>query len=85
MSQWFSEDQLQVQQLARRVATERVAPRAQEIDRKAEYPQDMFDMLRELGLFTLPFPTEYGGSNSLLSACIAVEELGRVCYNTAYL
>ena len=85
MSQWLNEDQLQVQQLARRIATERVAPRAQEIDRKAEYPQDMFDMLRELGLFTLPFPTEYGGSNSLLSACIAVEELGRVCYNTAYL
>ncbi|MEZ5901650.1 MAG: acyl-CoA dehydrogenase family protein [Hyphomicrobiaceae bacterium] len=85
MSQWLSEDQLQVQQLVRRVATERVARRAQEIDRKAEYPQDMFDMLRELGLFTLPFPTEYGGSNSLLSACIAVEELGRVCYNTAYL
>ena len=85
MSQWLNEDQLQVQQLARRIATERVAPRAQEIDRKAEYPQDMFDMLRELGLFTLPFPAEYGGSNSLLSACVAVEELGRVCYNTAYL
>ena len=28
---------------------------------------------------------EYGGSGSMLSACIAVEELGRVCYNTAYL
>ncbi|MGZ5150369.1 MAG: acyl-CoA dehydrogenase family protein, partial [Burkholderiales bacterium] len=27
----------------------------------------------------------YGGTGSMLSACIAVEELGRVCYNTAYL
>lgn len=85
MSQWLNEDQLQVQELVRRVARERVAPRAQAIDRTAEYPQDMFDMLKGLGLFTLPFPAEYGGANSLLSACVAVEELGRVCYNTAYL
>jgi alkylation response protein AidB-like acyl-CoA dehydrogenase len=45
----------------------------------------MYDLLRELGLFTLPFPAEYGGTGSLLSACLAVEEFGRVCYNTAYL
>ncbi len=85
VSQWLKEDQIQVQELVRRVARERVAKRAQEIDRKGEYPQDMFDMLKELGLFTLPFPAEYGGTGSLLSGCVAVEELGRVCYNTAYL
>lgn len=85
MSQWLNDDQLQVQELVRRVARERVAPRAQQIDREAEYPHDMFEMLKDLGLFMLPFPTEYGGANSLLSACVAVEELGRVCYNTAYL
>ncbi len=85
MSQWLNDDQLQVRELVRRIAKERVAPRAQDIDRKAEYPQDMFDMLKGLGLFTLPFPAEYGGTNSVLSACVAVEELGRVCYNTAYL
>lgn len=85
MTQWLGEDQLQVQELTRRVARERVAARAQEIDRTAEYPLDMFEMLRDLGLFVLPFPAEYGGTNSMLSACVAVEELGRVCYNTAYL
>ena len=85
MSQWLGDDQLQVQDLARRIARERVAPRAQEIDLTAQYPQDMFDLLREVGLFTLPFPEQYGGANSMLSACVAVEELGRICYNTAYL
>ena len=85
MSYQLGEDQLRVQELVRRVAAERVALRADEIDRTAEYPQDMFDLLRELGLFTLPFPEEFGGSHSLMSACIAIEELGRVCYNTAYL
>ncbi|GAA4322616.1 acyl-CoA dehydrogenase family protein [Pigmentiphaga soli] len=78
-------DQTQIQDLVRRIARERVARRADEIDRNAEYPQDMFDLLKELGLFTLPFPERYGGAGSMLSACVAIEELGRVCYNTAYL
>lgn len=81
----LGEDQLQVQALIQRVAKERVAGRAQDIDASGEYPQDMFDLLRELGLFTLPLPVEYGGTGSLLSGCVALEEFGRVCYNTAYL
>jgi len=81
----LNDDHRQIQDLIRRVARERVAPRANDIDRTAEYPQDIFDLLRELRLFTLPFPPEYGGTGSMLSACVAVEELGRVCYNTAYL
>ena len=67
------------------MAREKVAHRADDIDRTAEYPEDMYALLRELGLFTVPFPQQYGGTGSMLSACIAVEELGRVCYNTAYL
>jgi len=81
----LGEDQLAVQELVRRIARDKVAPRAAAIDAAAEYPQDMFELLRELGLFTLPFPPEHGGSGSLLSAVVAIEELGRVCYNTAYL
>ncbi len=76
---------IEVQNLIRRVASERIAPRAAEIDKTGEYPQDMFDLLKELGIFTLPFPNEYGGQDSLLAGCVAVEELGRVCYNTGYL
>lgn len=81
----LTEEQIQIRDLIRRVAKEQVAPRADEIDRSAEYPQDMFDLLRQLGLFTLPFPPQYGGTNSMISACLAIEEFGRVCYNTAYL
>jgi alkylation response protein AidB-like acyl-CoA dehydrogenase len=85
MSYALNDEQRQIQELVRRVALERVAKRADEIDRTAEYPQDMYDLLRELGLFTLPFPQQYGGTGSVLSACVAIEEFGRVCYNTAYL
>jgi len=78
-------EQLEIQELVRRVAQEKVAPRAKDIDASAEYPQDMFDLLRELGLFTLPFPEEFGGQASLLSGVVAIEQLGVECYNTAYL
>ncbi|MGK0559508.1 acyl-CoA dehydrogenase family protein [Bordetella bronchiseptica] len=81
----LNDDQKQIQDLIRRVVRERVAPRANDIDSTAEYPHDMFALLKELGLFTLPFPEQYGGAGSMLSACLAIEEFGRVCYNTAYL
>ena len=46
----LNQEQREVQDLVRRVARERVAGRASEIDASAEYPQDMFDLLAELGL-----------------------------------
>ncbi len=85
MSFTLEEEHRQIQSLVRRVAREKVAPRANEIDRSGEYPQDMFELLRELGLFSLPFPKTYGGTGSTLAASLVVEELARVCYNTAYL
>lgn len=85
MQSSFSAEQLQLQDMLRRVAREKVAVRANDIDRSGEYPQDMFELLCDLGLFALPFPAENGGTGSLVSACIAIEELGAICYNTAYL
>ena len=85
MNTYLNDDDRELQAHIRRIANERVALRADAIDRNAEYPQDMFDLLRELGIFTLPFPERYGGRESLVSACVAVEEFNRVCYNTAYL
>ncbi len=81
----LNEDLTIMQDMLRRVAREKVAPRAAQIDASGQYPYDMFELLKGLGLFTLPFPEEFGGTGSMLSACVAVEELNRVCYNTAYL
>ena len=78
-------EQVLLRDTIRALARDKVAPRAAAIDRDAAYPQDMFDLLREQGLFALPFPEEHGGTDSILAACLAIEELNRVCYNTAYL
>lgn len=44
----LNEEQRQSQDLARRVAREEVAPRANGIDRTEEYKHDMFDLLKQL-------------------------------------
>lgn len=80
----LNEEQIELQDYVRRIARERIAERAAAIDATADYPEDIFELLRSTGLFTLPFPKEHGGAGSMLSACLVVEELGRVCSNAAY-
>src|SRR6058998_1248648 len=65
--------------VVREFADEVIAPRAEEMDRKAELPLDIVKQMGDLGLFGLPFPEEYGGQGAdFLTLCIAIEELARV-------
>ena len=65
------------------LADERVAPRAAEIDRTAEFPQDLRELLAAQDILALPFPVEHGGlGGELLSVCLAVEQLSRACATT---
>src|SRR4026209_1033188 len=69
-----------VQETARRVAREVVAPRAAEIDEKGEYPEDVFQAFKELELIGLAIPEEYGGSTPARPApLLAVEEVAKSC------
>ncbi|MDY6793955.1 MAG: acyl-CoA dehydrogenase family protein [Actinomycetota bacterium] len=64
----------------RKLAEEKIAPRAAEIDREGEYPWDIQKLLASQGLLGYAIPEEYGGSGAdLLSCCIVGEELARVC------
>lgn len=47
----LTQEQIILRDTVRKFALAVVAPRAHEIDDKAEYPQDMFDALIELGVF----------------------------------
>lgn len=82
----LTEEQEILRDTVRRIARDKVAPRAAAIDADAVYPQDMFDLLRKNDLLALPLPTEYGGGGAgILSTVVAVEEMAKICYNTAYL
>jgi len=76
----LDEEQLMLRDAVRVLADERIAPRAAEIDRSAEFPHDIKDLLAEHDILALPFPEEYGGLGSdLLTVCLAIEQISRVC------
>ena len=55
-----------------------VIPHAAELERADVYPQQIVDGMRQLGLFGLMIPEEYGGlGESLLTYALCVEELAR--------
>src|SRR6476646_1326832 len=76
---------LELQATVRKMAQEKVAPRAREIDTTAEYPQDLFELFRDTGLLGLVIPEAYGGSGAgILGLTIAMEEVAKYS-NTAAL
>jgi isovaleryl-CoA dehydrogenase len=59
-------------------ATDRIAPRAAEIDEKNEFPRDLWPELGDLGLLGITVEGEYGGSElGYLAHVIAMEEISR--------
>jgi alkylation response protein AidB-like acyl-CoA dehydrogenase len=68
----------------RQIARERIAPRAAEIDERAEYPHDLRQLLAEQDILGLPFEPEYGGTGTgTLMLNMAVEEIAKACASTA--
>ncbi len=79
----LTEEQEMLRDAVRVLADERVAPRAAEIDRTGEFPEDLRRLLADHDVLALPFPTEHGGlGGELLSICLAVEQLSRACATT---
>ncbi|CAN5632320.1 acyl-CoA dehydrogenase [soil metagenome] len=68
----------------RQIAQEKIAPRAGDIDRDAEYPSDIRELLGEQDIFALPFAQEYGGTGTgTLMLQMGVEEIAKACASSA--
>ena len=79
----LSEEQQLLRESLRDFAQREIAPRAATYDQANEFPWDNVQKMRELGLFGMIFPPEYGGSGlDTLSYVIAVEEISRACAST---
>ncbi len=58
----FTEEQLMIQDVARRIAQEKIAPSAEGFDKSGEFPLENIQLLGENGLMGIEVPTEYGGA-----------------------
>jgi alkylation response protein AidB-like acyl-CoA dehydrogenase len=80
----LSDEQREIRDLVRALARERIAPRAAQIDKTAEFPWDMVELMRDHELLALPYEEEYGGTGTgSLMVLVAIEELAKVCATTA--
>jgi isovaleryl-CoA dehydrogenase len=72
------EDLQELQRQVRRLADERIAPRAAEIDRSNEFPRDLWPLLGEQGLLGITVPERWGGADlGYLAHVLSVEEISR--------
>lgn len=80
----LDEAQRNLQERARGLAREVIAPQAATVDETEEYPWANVEALTAAGFMGLTIPTEYGGQGgSCLDAMLVIEELAQVCSTTA--
>jgi len=72
----YSDEQLMLQDVARRIAKEKIAPSAEHFDATGEYPLENIRLLGENGLMGIEVPVEYGGSGmDPVSSVLAIVEV----------
>jgi alkylation response protein AidB-like acyl-CoA dehydrogenase len=76
----LSEEHQALREAVRALADDKIAPRAAEIDRTAEFPWDVYEALVKADFHALHIPEEYGGAGGdALATAIVIEEVARAC------
>jgi butyryl-CoA dehydrogenase len=79
----LSDDQTEVQKLAREFATAEVLPQAAAIDREHRHPAELVKRMGELGFLGIAVPDAWGGAGfDHVSYVLAMEEVSRACAST---
>jgi alkylation response protein AidB-like acyl-CoA dehydrogenase len=74
----LTDDQKELLKLVKEFVDEQIIPVATELEHRDEYPQAIVDGMKEMGIFGLMIPEEYGGlGESLLTYALCVEEIAR--------
>ena len=77
-------DHDELRAVVRQLAEEQIAPRAAEIDAKAEFPWDLKELLAKQDLLGICFPARFGGTElDNISQVIVVEEIARADATTS--
>lgn len=74
----LTDDQRELLKLVRQFVDEQIIPVAQDLEHADEYPTEIVEGMKEMGIFGLMIPEEYGGlGESLLTYALCVEEIAR--------
>ena len=74
----LTEEQGELLGLVREFVDEQVIPVAQQLEHADEYPEKIVEGMKDMGIFGLMIPEEYGGlGESLLTYALVVEEIAR--------
>ncbi|MFC8503894.1 acyl-CoA dehydrogenase family protein [Pedococcus sp. NPDC057267] len=74
----LTEEQTELVKLVREFVDEQIIPVAQQLEHADEYPTEIVEGMKEMGIFGLMIPEEYGGlGESLLTYALVVEEIAR--------
>jgi len=74
----LTEEQDELVKLVREFVEEQILPVATELEHRDEYPTQIVEGMKQMGIFGLMIPEEYGGlGESLLTYALCVEEIAR--------
>ena len=74
----LDEEQKSILQTVKKICKDLIIPRAEEIDKKGEYPWDVKEVFANEGILALPIPAEYDGIGAdLLTVCMVIEEIAK--------
>ena len=84
MDYFLTAEQQMIQNLAKKIAVEKLLPVRAELDEKEEFPWEIVKICAEAGLMGVSMPEEYEGfGGGVLEYCLVAEELSRVCLGIA--
>jgi alkylation response protein AidB-like acyl-CoA dehydrogenase len=74
----LTEIQQEILSTVRKFVDKEIIPHATALEHEDAYPQDIVDGMKEMGLFGLMIPEEFGGlGESLLTYALVVEQIAR--------
>lgn len=80
MDYFLTEEELEIKELTRKIAEEKIKPVRAKYDEENSFPWEIVEVFRQTDLFAVLVPEEYGGiSGKVIDVVIVTEELSRVC------
>jgi len=74
MNYYLSDDQLEMREIAKRIAEEKMRPLSEKYDEEGIFPWDIVEVMRQSDLFAILVPEEYDGISGKVTDLVVVTE-----------